>query len=317
MAYVSNDNGDLKVLVYRDWKGLNMTNSWWKDHDFATLTNVENICPDLVLLDMQTNPSISNVYTNDPGVDGSRFEYNNLQKTTIKLRFLLHWSSYEDYFDKKHDIQSFFAAKARFLLKVSYHPFLTAACYTSKVDMNLPEDHAGLHDLVFTVELDNALGCWYTNQASWMYQQWRHGDESHIIRDLRLPRSVVQQGPNALMWDIHEGESKIYQPGDFMIQLSNPEVECVVKVEGVHADTVSIENKTTNTQLVVKNDPQSGLSVPSSFTWSNLDLTDEDGNHINQLSNSLDFWIDPGWNDIIVSGASRVTFNPRFYFTTL
>lgn len=319
MAYYSNESNDLKVLVYRDWKGLNMINTWWKDHDMAELTNVENICPDLHLLDMQTNPTIKNVYASDAGVDGSRFEYNNLQKTTVKLRFWLHWHSYQDFFDKKHDIQSFFAAKARFLLKTSYHPYLTAACYPSKVDITLPDDHSDMHDLVFTIELDNAFGYWYTNQASWMWAQWRNGKgESQIIRDLRLPRDVVQQGPDALMWDLREGTTKVYQPGDFMIQLSNPNVECVVKVEDVHSDTVTIENHTTNTSLIVSSDEASGMKVPQDFTWSNLDLVDGiTGNHINQLSSSLDFWIDPGWNEIEFHGANRLTLNPRFYFTTV
>lgn len=307
----------LKVLVYRDWQGLNATNSWWKDHDMATLTNIENICPDLKLLDVQTNPTISNTYTNDAGIDGSRFEYNNLQKTPIKLRFWLHWGSYQDYFDKKHDIQAFFAAKARFLLKVNYHQYLTAACYPNKVDLNLPDDHAELHDLIFTVELDNAMGCWYTNQASWMWHEWAEGEGgSQIIRDLRLPRDVVQQGPDALMWDLREGTSKVYQPGDFTLQFSNPNIECEVKAFNA-SSKVTIENKTTNTSLVVQDDPASGIKVPSYFTWSSLDLRDDDGNPINQLSNSLDFWIDPGWNTIEIHGAERVTFNPRFYFTTL
>lgn len=311
------NNDKLKVYVYRDWQGLNATNSWWKDHDSASLIDVESICPDLKLLDIQTNPTINNTYTQDAGVDGSRFEYNTLQKTTIKLRFWLRWSSYQDYFDKKHDIQGFFAAKARFLLSVSYHPYLTAACYPSKVDLTLPDDHTGLHDLVFNVELDNATGSWFTNQASWMFQQWRQGHGEQVVRDLRLPRSVVEQGPTALMWDLRNGGNRVYQPGDFTLQFSNPNVECVVKVEEANAEKVVIENTTTNTSLVVQADKKDGISVPSDFTWHSLDLTDSDGHHINQLSNSLDFWIDPGWNNIEIHGANRVTFNPRFYFTTL
>lgn len=118
------------------------------------------------------------------------------------------------------------------------------------------------------------------------------------------------------MWDLREGTSKVYQPGDFTLQFSNPTIECEVKVFNA-TQRVTIENHTTNTSLVVQDDPASGMKVPNYFTWSNLDLRDDDGNPINQLSSSLDFWIDPGWNTIEIHGAERVTFNPRFYFTTL
>lgn len=300
-------NKRLVVRAYRDWQGLNSSNSWWKSHDEATMTNVEKICPDLKLLDIQTNPTIQNTYAQDAGIDGSRFEYNNLAKTTIKLRFWLHWSTYEDYLDKKHDIQAYFAAKARFIIQTSYHPALHAACYTSKVDMNLPEDHADLHDLVFDVELDNALGMWFTNSTDWIEKHW----DSYMNSDLRLPSNITIDD---LHWNLTSGTNKVYIPGDVMQQMTNPAMSTTITVHGASSG-VKIFNKTSNTWLEAHDDKTSKTKVPSSITWYNLNLCDGDDHPINMCSNSLDFWLDPGWNEIVLSNASSAYINTNFYFT--
>ena len=68
----------IQIRIYRDYQGLNMGNTWWNNHYEAKMVSAETICPNLHFLDIETNPTINNVYTNDSAVDGSRFQYNSL-----------------------------------------------------------------------------------------------------------------------------------------------------------------------------------------------------------------------------------------------
>lgn len=286
----------MTLYIYRDWKGLNMTNSWWKDHDEAKMIDVETICPDLHFLDYSTDPTISNTYAQDAGIDGSRFEYNALQKTDVTLNFYLEFTDHEDFLDKKHDIQGYFASKAGFIIAAPQHPYIHMCGYPSKVDIKETSEHIS----VFSITLENALGMWYTNPTSYLEEHWGRD----VMEDLRMPTNLTSPS-----WSLNSGHNSIWIAGQQMAQLTNPIMDCVISVSGASSD-VKVINHTSNTSLEVKDCPSSEIH------WNNLDLRDSDNNPINQYSNSTDFWLDPGWNDIELVGASSGYINTRFYFTS-
>lgn len=290
----------IKLLIYRDWQGLNMGNSWWKNHDSATMYQIEHYLPYVHFLDIETNPTITNTYADDAGIDGSRFEYNVLSKTTVKLNLYFEFSDYVDFIDKKHDIQEYFAAKAGFIIATSYHPCIHACCYCSKVDIKPTAEHIS----VFEVDLDNALGMWYSESTSFLQKRWN----MQVMRDLRLPTSFETK-PS---WQLKPGMNKVFIAGDVMMQMTNPIMQINIHASGC-GNNVTINNKTSNTSLSVSD----SKALPD-MTWHNLDLrSDEDNTPLNNLTNSLDFWLDPGWNEIELSGAESATLDCRFYFTNI
>lgn len=290
---------NMGLMIYRDWKGLNMSNSWWKDHDSATMYHIEHYYPWLHFLDLDTNPTIQNTYAEDAGIDGSRFEYNVLAKTPITLNFFFEFDDFKDFIDKKHDVQEYFAAKAGFILATDYHPNVHACGYVSKVDIKPTSDNIS----VFSVTMDNALGMWYTNSTGFLEKNWN----DQVLSDLRLPTSMGDR-PN---WNLKPGVNEIFIAGDVMSQLTNPIMDCRITLNGCSGH-VKLYNKTSNTTLEAKGDEVNGT-----ITWNNLDLRNSDGKPINQCSNSLDLWLDPGWNEIELSGCSGGYIDTRFYFTNL
>lgn len=302
----------IKLFIYRDWQGLNMSNSWWKNHEWASMPDIETM-PQfsgwLHFLDIDTNPTIQNTYASDAGIDGSRFEYNNLAKTPVKLSFYFEFTDYADFLDKKHDVQQYFASKAGFIIGTSYHPTIHACCYTSKVEIKPTSDHIS----IFTIEMDNALGMWFSNPTKSMMEDW----SLQKAFDLRLPTSM-SKAPN---WSLKPGHNKIYVAGDVMSQLTNPIMQCTIWLNSV-SDEVSVINHSSNTSLVSRN-----LDAGDDYAWIGLDFRKIEGMNPdnntpftspqNQHSDSLDFWLDPGWNDIELKGAESGYVDTAFYFTNI
>ncbi|WP_242362050.1 phage tail domain-containing protein [Limosilactobacillus antri] len=309
---MSDDN--IRMKIYRDWAGLNMTNSWWKDHKSASLENVEDIvCADLHFLDYNTNPSISNTYIQENGIDGSRFEYSDYKKTTLTLNFHLEFSSYKDFLDKKHDIQSYFVAKAAFIISFSNHPSLRCRCYTQKCEIK----PSGPHDSIFSIEMDNPLGLWYSeatdNLADLIWEKDNNGNSrinqaevESLRRDFRLNRSW---GPEDLIGlrELKPGHNKCMWAGDVMMQMTNPLMDFDVYLYGC-SNGFQLINHTTNTSLT------GDSSINGDAEWDGLNLCKSSGGPINQHTSSTDFWIDPGENDIELIGANSAKISTRFWF---
>lgn len=304
---------NIRLYISKSYKGLNMGDIYWNTHNQMAMADIEEL-PEfygwLHFTDIDTNPTIKNVYADDAGVDGSRFEYNSLQKTPVKLSFYFEFDSYEDYMSKKHDVQSYFAAKSVFTIETSYRPAVKANCFVSKVDIKPTSDHIA----VFDVTMDNASGMWFTNPTSRLQKDWY----PELAYDLRLPTNLR----GVPSWDLQPGHNNIYIPGDLMVQMTNPIMYTAVFLHGA-SSKVSVINHTSNTTLSADLQGQPG----GELAWMNLDFVRVTGvnesngavsaDELNQYSNSLDFWLDPGWNDIELQGASSGSIDTRCYFTTI
>lgn len=285
------------VNTYRDWKGLNMYNKWWDTHDTATMTNVEDICPDLHVYDFLTNPTPSVTYSNDPGVDGSRFEYSNLTKTQMQIKAFFTFTDLADYWEKKNAIQSYFVAKAGFILQTNLHPARHAVGYVTKCDIKPSSNHVA----DFSVMMDNAFGMWFTNSTSWLENNW----ESYLNRDLEVP-TAFKQPPS---WWLSAGDNRIWFAGRQMSQLTNPIMDCKISIYGVGGDGFKLINHSTNTMYEYHGGDGGDMIMY------NLDLRNSDGDPVNQYTSSTDLWFNPGYNDIELQGAASGYIDTRFYFT--
>lgn len=303
----------IQIRIYRDYQGLNMGNTWWNNHYEAKMVSAETICPNLHFLDIETNPTINNVYTNDSAVDGSRFQYNSLEKTPIKLNFWLQYTDYRDYIDKKHDIESYFSSKAGFVIQTNYHPAIHARCYVNKIEIK----PTSAHDAIFTVTMDNATGMWFSNNTRLLEEEFG----KYVVRDLRMPKSALQGGKPS--WKLHPGENKIWIGGDCVIQFSNPVMQSDIYLYGCTSG-VSIVNKTNNTSLVANN--RKGYdTINGNYVWLGLDfgkvISINPKNRkvtyhgVNFLSSSTDFWLNPGWNTIELTNATSAYIDTSFYFS--
>lgn len=307
------DRNKLQLGVYRDFQGLNMTNSWWDNHWKADFISAETICPNLHFLDIETDPTVNNVYSNDSAVDGSRFQYNTLEKTPIKLHLWLQFEDYRDFIDKKHDIEAFFTSKAGYVLNTNFHPNIHARAYLNKIEIK-PN---GPNDAVFTITMDNPAGCWFTNRTSELEKDF----DGEIANDIRPPRSLfARQGKPT--WSLHKGMNHVWIGGDNMIKLSNPICEADIFLYNCQSG-VDLINRTTKTDLCAYNidgyDRISGDYVWMNLNFGTLESVDPATRAItytpqNMLTTSTDFWLAPGWNDIELKLAESAYIDTAFYF---
>ena len=122
-------------------------------------------------------------------------------------------------------------------------------------------------------------------------------------------------------WSLKPGYNRIYIAGDVMSQLTNPIMQCTIWLNNV-SDEVSVINHSSNTSLVSRN-----LDSGDDYAWIGLDFRKIEGmdpatkspltSPQNQHSDSLDFWLDPGWNDIELKGAESGYVDTAFYFTNI
>lgn len=289
----------MHLLIVGFARGLNVADirdgTWTKMHD------VEDIAPGLRFLDIETDPVMKSTFTEDPAVDGSRFEYSTYQKSTITLKFWLTFDSYPDFIDKKHDIEAYFAQKAGYAIASSYRPNIHAFCYFNSFENFEPTNNAS-HTCLFNVKLDNAWGCWYTNPSRTLAEHWNQ----QTVEDLRMP--VRSGDPH---WLLSPGVNHVFIPGDIAIQMTNPQVMCNIELYGA-GGSAGISNADTNSELYAE-----GPGVTGDLIWEGVDLHKADGTPINQYSNSSDFMLNPGWNTVTLSGCSSAFINTQFIYTTL
>lgn len=291
------DRMHLYLIEYA--QGLDMTDL--KMDKTTQFVDVENACPGLRFLDIQTDPVMQNTFTNDAAVDGSRFEYSTYQKSTVTLKFWLTFDNYEDFIEKKHDVERTFAQKAQLVIETSYRRNVMALCYFNSFENFEPANNAA-HTCLFNVKLDNALGVWVSNLTSYMVEHWDH----ETPQDLRMPIRVGDPG-----WTLQPGDNRVYIPGDIPIKMTNPQVDCDIHMYGCGGD-VRITNNTANNELYAHGD-----GVTGDLVWHGVDLRTADGIPINQYSTSSDFWLVPGWNDITLNGCSSAFIDTRFLFVNL
>ena len=292
-----------KLLIAKTWDSFNVTDTWWDKHDSVPLHDVEKvICPDLHFLKITSDPTYNNIYSESSMMDGAQYESSSYAKTQVKLNFHLHYIDDEDFMRKKHDIQRYFSPKASFHVASPYRPALMAVLYVNAVPIDKTTDH----DTLFTVTMDNPHGMWYSNPTSNLVNNWNPS----IATDLEFDIDAAKGGksPN---WYLHPGMNKIYIAGDALIQMTNPIVDCSVKVKEPR-NFVSVINHTNKTSLSFDSE-----SVPdNSMTWHGLDLRDDSNNQpLNQFTNETDFWLSPGWNQIELVGANEGFIDTRFYYT--
>lgn len=293
---------NIQVFIYESPDGLNMEDAEMKKkHGNYTMINVNRICPDLHLLDITSDPNPSNVYSTAAMIDGSRFQYNVLQKSTVTLYFWLQFTDFNDYAQKKSDIADYFSQHAAYYLSTSVHPGRTAKCHLNSI--SIPKPDFGVHDVQFQVKFDNDLGQWSTSPTSYIESHW---SEKNWAYDLELPTKFSRN--NKPTWQLHQGSNHVYIPGSNVIKFSDPLKFLSLKITGA-GGSIKITNNTTNTSISAK-----GNDVNGSLVWTNLDLRKADGTPINQESDALDFWLDGGfYNDIDVEGCN-VYLDMSFYY---
>ena len=318
----------MHLKIYKDFEGLNMTN-WdpaaYNNGGIITYQDVESIAAGLVFLDItKSAPSIATSYYQNPGNNGSVFEYNNISKSQLELSFWIHSFDHYSIMMNYRDVCSYFSGQALYRITTSYHPSLFASCVVNKIgDLTFKSQY----DALFTVTLDNPLGLWFTDPSDAIETHYSADfNWQKKLDDLPVPGDV---SPDELSWMLYTGHNNVMVLGDQLIKLSDPSMHVVMFVDGINGD-VQIINHTTNTSLYL-----SAAAGVSSATWYDLDVRDGDNSArgLNQYTSGTDFWLSPlsttnqissdsgavdfgtgGYNDIELIGANSLQLKTRFYF---
>lgn len=295
------------LQVYREWRGLNSGTS---DHsDTWYPTDIENLSPGLVFLDLKQTPSMTQQIATLPAVNGSLFEYSNVAKSTITLSFWLHFTNNESFVTQKSEFEGYWAQSALFHLIYGPHHGREAVCAFQKFSEWQMKSQ---HDALVSVTLVNPSGMWKSTDYSSDIQDSK---DEHWLSDLEWPENNAEN----MNWTLQAGMNHIIIPGDYMIKLSNPSQKVNITVNGISGD-VKITNHTTNTWIGLF-----GSSTPD-CVWHNLDCHDINGDPINMDTDGTDLWLDPGEringnhigtgvvNNIELTGAASAQINTYFYF---
>lgn len=300
-------NDDVIVYCYRSPIGLNLYDEYASTHEHVTMMNLNtDVCQGFTVLDIDSNPAIANTYTSDPTVDGSIFQFNTTQKSTVTLKCWLHFSDARDYNLRKQMITDYFTQKACYQLSTNYNKTLIANCYLNKLEIPFPQNRQ--HDILFDIVFDNPRGTWDSSTTAWMQKHMQDRDKS-FAQDLALPLSETGKITGA-DWTLRLGTNSIFNAGSTTIKMSSATDYMQFNITGSSGDVSIINKDKQGGALFVHGDEAVG-----DLTCRNLDLRDANGKAINNFLKGTDFWLFPGWNQVHLHGADSVYVDTIFHFS--
>ena len=243
---------------------------------------------------------LTNNYSDSSGSDGSIFNYATFDKSEVNANFILHFSDYYDFKLAQHDVYKLFMNKELIRIRTNAEPAIVKFVRAGNFEISPWRD--GAKDAMFTIPFENPSGYKYsylTSDNPYLYETegWQIG--------MNLPNG------QDLQYHFTNSSMRVYNASDIAIDpyFQRHQLKIVMKYQG---DSLRLVNKTNNTSWK--------LTKHSNF---NNDVvldginTTIDGTPASVWTDYGNLTLEPGWNDIIVQGASKVDVVFSFPFIYL
>lgn len=252
----------------------------------------------LIYLGDDESPTIASTYQQNVSKDGQILQSLSYDKNVINAKFGLRFGNWYDFKLAKHEIYKLFSQREVMRIRTDAEPAIVKYVVPATFDVTPIEE--GSNTAVFTIPFENPSGYKYSllrSDSLYTFNEdgWQFG--------MNLPSED-------LVYTHSESEFKIYNASDIKIDPYYQNHDLVIKLN-FEGQSLTITNKTTNTSW--------SYNKPSKKT---------DNIVLNQLSTTLNgepasvntdygnLTLEPGWNEIKVSGATdfQITFSFPFIY---
>ncbi|MCP9313701.1 phage tail family protein [Liquorilactobacillus satsumensis] len=264
--------------------------------------DVGTITSDLDFLGESTSPTISNVYQDNVGNDGSILNYQSFQKSVVTANFNLHFGDWMDFKLAQHDIYRFFMNKELMRIRTDMEPAIVKYVRAGNFDVKPISD--GSNDASFSIPFDNPSGYKYSLANSDQLKTYDQG--VWMLYGGNIP---MQDDINYHFVD--QRTLKVYNASDITVDpyFQRHELKIIMKHYG---GSFGLVNNTTGTSWNFKGQMNNAdtllLNGINTFKNGTLDNNETDYGYLS---------LAPGWNEISVVGAGDLDITFSFPFIYL
>lgn len=253
----------------------------------------------LTFLGDDSAPALTNNYTDNVGTDGSQFNTAQYGKNTINANFLIHFGDYYDYKLAKHDIYRLFMNKGLMRIRTDAEPAIVKFARAGNFDIQPWEN--GANDALFTIPFENPSGYKYsylTSDNPYLYETegWQIG--------MNLPNG------QDLHYQFTTPRMRVYNASDIAVDpyYQRHQLKIIIKFNGSFLQLVNQTNGSSWKYLSSSNGQQTIVldGINTSLDGAPASANTDFGNLV----------LEPGWNDIVATGATTldVTFSFPFIY---
>lgn len=259
--------------------------------------DVSEAIPGLDFMGDDENPNPLNAYQQLVGLDGQSLVSQSFDKNAINAKFWLHFGDWYDYKLVKHEIYKLFNSKKRLRIRTDAEPAIIK--YVMAVPFEIAPFQDGAHWSQFTIAFDNPSGYKYSlarsdNLYTYDAELWQLG--------MNLPNG------EDLNYHFTTTSFRVYNASDIAIDpyWQRHDLQIICQFAG---NSLKLTNTTNGTEWEYKK------------TATKTDTIIKDGIHTTlngePASGNTDFGdiiLEPGWNDISVTGTTDVDITFSFPF---
>lgn len=261
--------------------------------------DVCDLIPGLSFRGDDSSPAITNTYQDNAGVDGSVYNYSAFNKNVINADFWLHFGDYYDLKLAKHDLYRLFATKDLIRIRTDAEPAIVKFVRAGNFDIKPAED--GAHDALFTIPFENPSGYKYsylTSDNPYLYETegWQIG--------MNLPNG------QDLQYHFNTPNMRVYNASDIAIDpyYQRHQLKIICKFKG---GSLRLKNNTNGSSWEYKAKSDGKQTIVLDGINTSLD-----GSPASAKTDFGNLVLEPGWNDIVATGATTldVTFSFPFIY---
>lgn len=261
--------------------------------------DVSEISPMLDYLGDDSSPALTNTYQDNAGVDGSIYQYSVFGRNVVTAKFLLHFNDWYDFKLAKHDIHHAFSTKNLIRIRTDAEPAIVK--FVRPVTFDITPISDGAHDAAFSIPFENPGGYKYsylTSDNPYLYETegWQIGMNLPNGQDLHYQFTTPQM--------------RVYNASDIAVDpyYQRHQLKIIIKFSGSSLQLVNQTNGSSWKYLSSSNGKQTIIldGINTSLDGAPASANTDFGNLV----------LEPGWNDIVATGATtlNVTFSFPFIY---
>lgn len=261
--------------------------------------NVSDVIPGLTFLGDDSDPVMTNTYTNDAGTDGQSYSYSQISNNVVTARFNIDFSDWYDYKMKKHEIARFFMQKGLYRIRTDAEPGIIKYVRAGNFTIETPQAKTNAE---FSIPFDNPSGVkWsyaYSDEAmDYSNNAWQVG--------MNLPN-----GQNLKYHFIDQHRFKVYNASDITID-PRQRYPLQIIVTGFNG-LFDIVNRTTGDEFIY----DKSLSASDELVLNGME-TRVNGKLANGSTNLAWIRLQPKWNEFTIYGYNPIDIRFHFRFVYL
>ncbi|CAM2772772.1 phage tail domain-containing protein [Fructilactobacillus fructivorans] len=257
--------------------------------------NVTDKIPQLQFLGAQSNPALTNNYQDVTGMDGSQFNLAAINKNTVNLNFFVHFRDYYDFKAVKQQILQLFMQKRIYRIRTDAEPMFVQFLRPVTSEINLIGDVT--NDSQFTLAFENPTG--------YKFSRFDSLNQADLWDDFPLGFNLPAMDKEDFHF-IDEFSFNLLNPSGVAIDPYFEHHDLKIHLKWV-GSKITLNNRTNGSSYTYNGSNNNNYEILLDGVDSFL--------HGNQVNNQTDFGnikLEPGFNQIEVSGCTN--FDVKFEF---